>query len=45
MNDLLFDLAEIVGEDNIFAYADDLLIICDSKETVELVISKVKLWS
>ncbi|HRP36754.1 MAG TPA: reverse transcriptase domain-containing protein [Candidatus Dojkabacteria bacterium] len=45
INDLLKELEDIVGKENSFAFADDLLLCCNSPVKVIRAIRKIKTWS
>lgn len=45
VNDLLAELESMVKVENVFAYADDLLVICDNAWTTEQVITTITRWS
>ena len=45
INDLLIDIEGIVGIENTFAFADDLLICCNSMIEAKKIIRLIKDWS
>jgi len=41
----MLELERIAGKHNTFAYADDLMIICEDEEMAKKIIEIIKKWS
>ena len=45
MDDLLVDLSKLLGINNTFAYADDLLVIAETKDILGKAVELIQSWA
>ena len=45
MDGLLKLIAKEVGEDNLYVYADDLLVYCRNERILKKVVQTIKIWA
>ena len=45
MDGLLKLIAKEVGEDNLYVYADDLLVYCRNERILKKVVETIKIWA